>query len=380
MESWSAHHLVQKAEPPLGQSAAADLRNYALRLRRAGLPVIFTLGHLAKITGANYSLLRSTVERRREAANYRMFAIKKRSGGRRHIHSVTGDLFRAQQFINEELLQRVKPHPASFAFRSDGGIHRCAAMHCGARWIFHFDIKDFFYSINEAEVYRVFIDAGYRSLLAFEMARLCTTTRLPRHQHKHLWHYGVGSPPKNYTFYADKTHAMGVLPQGAPSSPMLSNLAANRLDENLTTLADQYGLVYTRYADDLAFSASKDLPGSVSIGHIHRATVGKIRQCGFRENPDKTRVAGPGSKKMVLGLLVDRGEPRISREMYKRIDRYLYAIEKYGLYKVAEYEGFDSALGFRNHVAGLIAFTKDVDTTRWAEFSERQYVLDHALT
>lgn len=125
-------------------------------------------------------------------------------------------------------------------------------------------------------------------------------------------------------------------------------------------------------ADDLAISTSADLPTALSVGHIHRAVVGSIRKCGFRENPAKTKIAGPGSRKMVLGLLVDGSEPPISRQMYKRIDRHLHAIGTYGLHDVARHEGFDSPLGFRNHVAGLIAFVKSVDKPRWAEFSQRQ--------
>ena len=110
MEVWSVHHLSQAATPVLGKSTADHLKAYATRLARTGLPVIFTLRHLAKITAVEYGVLRATVERRRESANYRMFAVKKRSGGRRHIHAVTGDLFKVQQFINLELLQKMRPH------------------------------------------------------------------------------------------------------------------------------------------------------------------------------------------------------------------------------------------------------------------------------
>ena len=74
MEAWSVHHLFQAATPVLGMPAADRLQAYANRLARAGLPVIFTLRHLAKITAVAYGVLRATVERRRESANYRMFA------------------------------------------------------------------------------------------------------------------------------------------------------------------------------------------------------------------------------------------------------------------------------------------------------------------
>lgn len=278
MEAWSVHRLSQQAVPILGQQSADDLKAYAQRLIRAGLPAIFTLRHLSKITEVDYSLLRASVERRREAANYRMFAIKKRSGGRRHIHAVTEDLFRTQQFINAEILQKIRPHPASFAFQADGGIRACASMHCGARWMFQYDLSDFFHSVSEDDVYRVFVDAGYRPLLAFELARLCTTTRLPEHLRHLLWPKRSNLPRKDYQFYRERSGAIGVLPQGAPTSPMLSNLAAVSLDRELTVYADQHGLVYTRYADDLTFSAGEDFSENLSVGDIHRAVIRAIRK------------------------------------------------------------------------------------------------------
>lgn len=371
MEAWSVHHLSQQAATTLGRQQSDDLKAYALQLMRAGLPVIFTLRHLSKITGINYSLLRATVERRREAANYRMFAVRKRSGGKRHIHAVTGDLFQVQQFINSEILQKMKPHPASFAFHATGGIRACASMHCGARWMFQFDLSNFFYYVNEAKIYSIFKDVGYRSLLAFELARLCTTTRLPRHLRGLLWSGLHRYSSEDYKFYFDKSRAVGVLPQGAPTSPMLGNFAAQNLDRELTSYTDQHGMVYTRYADDLTISLCDDLPDGVSVGSVLRAVVGMIRRNGFKENPKKTRVAGPGSKKLVLGLLVDGAEPRLSRQVYKRVDRHLHAIRKYGLQDVASHEGFDSPVGFYNHIAGLIAFVNDVDKTRWEEFHKR---------
>ncbi|WP_420030645.1 reverse transcriptase family protein [Pseudomonas oryzihabitans] len=370
MEAWSVHHLSQKAEPLLGQAAADDLKAYALRLRQAGLPVIFSLGHLSKIVGVDYSLLRASVERRREAANYRMFAIKKRSGGRRHIHAVTGELFKVQQFINSEILQKRKPHAASFAFHPDGGIRACASEHCGARWLFQFDLSNFFHSVSEADVYGVLVELGYRPLLAFEMARICTTTRLPEHLKRYLWS-SLSHKVRDYRLYVDRSGAMGVLPQGAPTSPMLSNLAARNLDEALTAFSTQYGFVYTRYADDITLSSGGNLPEGISIGSIHRSVIGIIRKSGFRENPDKTRIAGPGSKKLVLGLLVDGEVPRVSKETLKRIDRHLHAAERYGLVDVAKHEKFDSPIGFYNHLEGLIAFVKDVERGRWEVLYDR---------
>ena len=373
MENWSTHHIYQSAETKLGSSTASDLRAYAIALSRKNLPVIFTLNHLSKIVGVDYQFLRETVARKRESANYRVFTIKKRSGGRRHIHSVTGQLFVVHDFINSEVLQKQTPHTASHAFHPSGGIRKCAESHCGARWIFHYDLKDFFYSVTEATVYEIFKKMGYRPLLAFELARICTTTLLPNQLKSYLcrrwWRFE--REKEHYKFYNYFKGGMGVLSQGASTSPMLGNLAARALDIGLTKFSDKYGFVYTRYADDLTLSISSELPAKFSIGAIHQAIIKIINQSGFKENSKKTRVSGPGAKKIVLGLLVDGQIPRISKETFKRIDRNLHAANKYGLVDVAKHENFDSAIGFYNHLRGLVAFVKDVDLERWKLFNER---------
>jgi len=367
MEVWSVHQLFEQAKADLGVDRSSELRKYAQYLIHSGLPVIFSLKHLSKITRVNYGVLRDTVGRRRESANYRMFPVKKRSGGRRFIHAVSGQLFSVQQFINADILQNVAPHTSSFAFHWNGGIQKCAAMHCGAKWLFQFDLSDFFYDINEIDVFRIFQQLGYRKLLAFELARICTTIHLPAHlkcTFKVHRYFPECHPPYGVSYDA------GVLPQGAPTSPMLSNLAARELDERLFEFAVANGFVYTRYADDITLSA-RELPSRVSVGDIHRQSTHIIRTCGFRENKKKTRVAGPGSRKIVLGLLIDGDQPRISRETYNRIDRHLYAATKFGIVETASHEGFDSAYGFYNHLAGLISFVNDVDKKRWTEFHAR---------
>lgn len=370
MEAWSTHHLYQDAEKSLGCEAALSLAQYAKSLISKDLPVIFTLRHLSKIVNVEYSLLRKTVERKREAANYRMFAIKKRSGGQRFIHAVIKPLFTTQQFINTAILQAVKPHSAAFAFHSKGGIRRCASLHCRARWLFKYDLENFFYNINEMDIYKIFYKLGYRPLLAFELARLCTTTLLPISLKKYTCPLPTYNP-LGYSFYTNQTHAIGVLPQGAPTSPMLSNHAAFMLDIKMEDFAGKHNFVYTRYADDIVLSASTNLPKEMSIGQINRMVIKIIRECKFTENAKKTSVAGPGAKKIVLGLLVDSQEPRLSRETYKRIDRLLHATQKYGVKAVSEHEKFDSPYGFYNHLSGLISFVKDVDDKRWEEFSGR---------
>lgn len=383
MENWSAHQLYNSAKPFLGNEKAQELVRYSNDLRDEGLPVIFSLNHLAKITGAPYKTLHDTINRKRESSNYRMYAIKKRSGGRRFIHAVASPLYEVQEFVNSCLLQACTPHSNSFAFHASGGIRECASVHCGARWLFQFDLMDFFYSVSEIDCYKVFRTLGYKHLLAFELGRLCTTTRLPKHcpTAKRVvagsWVYSREAG--DYVFartivarpgfpYSMRNRRLGVLPQGAPSSPMLANLAAHKLDCCLKAYADESGLIYSRYADDLTFSAI-DLKHNRS--RIRANVIKLIRQSGFYENVKKIRIAGPGSRKVVLGLLVDGEQPRLSKAMYKRIDRLLYGALQFGFQSSAAHFSFDSAYGFHNHLSGLVSFVKSVDQKRWKDFFER---------
>lgn len=369
METWSLHQLTQLAEDNLHSESVSDLRLYAQRLMHKGLPVIFSLKHLSIIAGVNYKFLRDTVNRKRESANYRVFSIQKRSGGRRFIHALSDDLQETQRFLNIELLQKVPVHPNSYAFHTQGGVRKCAAAHCRAKWIIHFDIENFFYRINERDVYGLFLSLGYRPLLSMELARICTTINLPQSL-RHFLRKTSGEED-HYKFYFQSGRAIGVLPQGSPTSPMISNLVAHKLDEALADFAMRREFVVTRYADDITLSIGKELPKGVSISNIVRSIVSIIRTCGFRENHKKTRVAGPGSRKAVLGLLVDGNNPRISRETYKRIERYLYASLKFGVVDVATHEKFDSAVGFYNHLWGLVNFVNDVDSDRGRQFKEQ---------
>jgi RNA-directed DNA polymerase len=164
-----------------------------------------------------------------------------------------------------------------------------------------------------------------------------------------------------------KNTPMGVLPQGAPSSPMLANLAARGLDESLSSFARDRGLVYTRYADDLTFSSIRDSVGE-DMRNIRRNITSLIRRSRFKVNVEKTRVARPGAKKLVLGLLVDGDNPRSSREMRHRVDRLLHAVVKYGLGPTAAHEKFESAIGLYNHLSGLMSFFKDVDRPMWQRY------------
>ena len=359
MEAWSIHHLIKEAnrQGNLSKESIIDLQCYAQNLIKNDVPVIFTLMHLAFITNLNYDFLYGTVSRRFDKSNYRMFSIRKRNGKHRFIHAAIKNLHILHNYINKEILKNIPIHPCAYAFNRNGGILKCAQKHCGCEWLLQFDLKDFFFSITESNVYNVFKSIGYKDILAFELARICTTTRLPRS-------YNMPRNKNAYNYKQYKYDLIGVLPQGAATSPALSNLVAKNLDEELQEYAKNLGFVYTRYADDLTFS-TVSLPNNLSIDTIRRQIIKIIKKNHFIENKEKSRIAGPGAKKLVLGLLVDGKQPRISKEGFKRIEGLLYIIKKFGLQSVAKERGFYSTYGLMNHLIGLMAYLKDVDIAKY---------------
>ena len=145
---------------------------------------------------------------------------------------------------------------------------------------------------------------------------------------------------------------------------------AYNLDICLYEYAQENGFIYTRYADDLTFSATV-LPSTKSIGKLKREIVSLIRKSGFVENQEKIRIAGPGAKKAVLGLLVDGERPRLTQELRKRIDRNFYGIETFGISEAAGHDRFESVYGFLNYLSGMMSFIHDVDEIYWNKLYPR---------
>lgn len=257
-------------------------------------------------------------------------------------------------------MARVRPHYASVAFSKGDKLVEAARPHCGARWLVKLDVRNFFESINETAVYRVFRSLGYQPLVSMEMARLCT--RLGTATNYRLRPRWLSTKSRT-AIDPYLTHRMGHLPQGAPTSPMLANLAVRLFDKAVQEIADAHGLTFTRYADDIALS-SKDK----SFGRDRcAAVIGKIYaamgEFGLSPNATKTRIASPGARKVVLGLLVDGADPRLPREFRANMRRHLHylASPESDIAAHAASRGFASITGMKNHVFGLAMFARQIE-------------------
>ncbi|RYE45071.1 MAG: RNA-directed DNA polymerase [Hyphomicrobiales bacterium] len=328
-----------------------------MRRRGPGLPVVLTLGHLANRTRVPHEHLRDLVARNTGQPAYRTFRISKRSGGSRVISVPGPQLKKVQTWLTQHVLRKVKPHIASHAFSPGSSIADCARQHAGARWLVKVDIADFFGSVTEIQVFHVFRRLGYSDLVSFELARLCTTVPFASAKHS-MKAWQVRFPRRRIHFYSEKL--MGRLPQGAPTSPMLANLVMREADEELQNLADSYGLVYTRYSDDITFSTRGEFSRDQAVTVVRQsATILKRR--GLFPNRAKTAIVHPGARRIVLGLLVDSDQPRLSRAFRDRLRQHLYYLETRGIMAHVEAREFDSAGGLYRHLRGLIDYANMVD-------------------
>jgi RNA-directed DNA polymerase len=350
---------IYVANAPRG-SSSVTLQNAIQQARsvaRRGLPPILTLRHLAEITGVEYGYLREIVSRRRNP--YRTFQIRKRQGGKRLICAVEPQLLQVHRWLVETLLSKVTPHSRSFAYAQGDSPYKCAAEHAGCRWLVKIDLRRFFESISEIPVFHVFRQLGYQALIAFELARICT--RDSRSEKQLNSSYWQTHPEISYRISGYTHDSIGHLPQGAPTSPMLANLIARELDAALCGVADQNDLIYTRYSDDLCFSsASSGFKRSDAVRLVlivYSATLDH----GFAPHTAKTTIIPPGARKIVLGLLVDRDQPRLTRQFRTRLTEHIRCVNKFGLLNHVAARKFDSTWGFIRHIEGLLAFAESVE-------------------
>jgi len=238
--------------------------------------------------------------------HYRSFTIPKRNGTPRTIWAPMPKLKKAQRWILANIVEKLLVHGAAHGFLSGRSIVTNAAEHTQSKLVLKMDMKDFFPTVTFARVKGVFRKAGYRELISTLLALICTEA--PREVVRH----------NNRDYYI----ALGprCLPQGAPTSPGLTNALCLRLDRRLTGLAQKYGWRYTRYADDLTFSLPVDHKGPPNMGKLMGLTKRTVHDEGFTVHPDKTRVARVGSRQKVTGLVVNGdASPRVPRKIRRQV-------------------------------------------------------------
>ena len=377
---WSSQQFAQgskKAGISSGVVSAAQIAAERIKAVNPDLPVIFSLEHLCHLSDVSFITIRSIVNR--EEDPYRVFRVKKRfRSGRgsaaprkyRTICVPSPVLMRLQRWIAQNILNVVAPHELSYAFAPKKDLYGAASRHRNSKWLVKIDVRHFFESILESRIFGVFSRLGYGQLLSFEMARICTRVR----DEDNISRSASRGRMSGFGPYPNNTD--GHLPQGAPTSPMLANLAVFGLDEKLEALAKNYGWTYTRYADDLAFSISSES----TRGRAQRLAILAERELvafGLKVNRQKTSITSPRARKVLLGLLVDREQPRLTRSYRNNVETHLYALtsSQIGATAHRKKRGFSSTIGMRRHIAGLIAYAHRIDR----DYAAKLYSLFNAI-
>ena len=338
-----------KALPFLGRGVSAGLQFETLsdvaKLSSISLPLLHSAEDVAKWLEISTGQL-AWLTYHREAApldHYQHFTIPKKSGGLRAISAPRPYLKTAQETILRQILDLVPVHDAAMAFRPATHIGHNAALHShteegGAAIILKIDLKDFFPSITFKRVKGVFQSLGYNEGVATLLALLGTES--PR----------IEAEFEGQKYYVAVTDRF--LPQGASSSPAITNIMCRRLDARLTGLARQYGFVYTRYADDLVFS-TPDPKGKVLS--LRDGTRAVLQDEKFVVNEKKVSITRRGGRQSVTGLVINslnhEGTPRLSRRDLRRFRAILHDYEKRGREAVSEQLGQDALQYARGYLA-----------------------------
>jgi RNA-directed DNA polymerase len=342
------------------------LRQRFREMQAARVPVIFSLMHLAVLSGVKWARLRSIVERKCLKDDYHVYPKPKASGGNRWICVPAVELRAVQTWITTNILNSRtafdRLHEASHAYGKGCSILENAKQHAGAPWIVKVDIHNFFESISERQIYRVFRLFEYPALLSFEMARICTRVAPPAVDRfrtrdvKRRWNEANRGLLERVPYSASQS---GHLPQGAPSSPMLSNLVMVDLDKRVSEIVEAAGGVYTRYADDLVVSFSQgSRPQCEAVLKAIRRALGAF---GFTINKKKSHVLPPGARKVVTGLVVNSQNPRLKRQTRNHIEVALHYIETKGLLEQVQFVGSKHPISYLNHLSGLIEFARSIE-------------------
>jgi hypothetical protein len=314
-EAWRAYkanHIVHLGDGIYWNDVAGpdkwDVEHAEERAAENELPPLDSPQQLAEALGLTVAQLRWLAYHRDAATSihYRRFLIPKRGGGERAIWAPLPKLKAAQHWVLHNIAEKLPVHGAAHGFLPGRSTLSNASAHTGARVVVKMDIKDFFPTVTLPRVKGIFRKAGYREQVATLLALLCTEA------------------PREVVELDGQTYYVSLgprcLPQGAPTSPALTNTLCLRLDRRLSGLARRLGYSYTRYADDLTFSLPAGHKGKPRLGALMGLVRRVVEAEGFRLHPDKTRVHRRGGRQQVTGLVVNGGgAPRVPRALRRQL-------------------------------------------------------------
>jgi retron-type reverse transcriptase len=253
----------------------------SIRLHMFGLPLVQTIEDLSKITHiSKYSIYQLS---KNSTYYYKTYTILKKSGKPRIISQPSKNLKGLQSWILVNILNKLTVSSSCKGFEKGTSTGDNAAPHVGANTLLTIDLKDFFTTVKQKQIFQIFKAIGYNNLFSTVFTNICTY--------------------ENY------------LPQGSPCSPKLANLSTWQLDVRIQGYVGKRGINYTRYADDMSFSGLSPIKVVQVIPMIKKI----VEDENFQINPSKTRIAGSSRAKIITGLVLSDGSFGIGKQKYKNV-------------------------------------------------------------
>jgi RNA-directed DNA polymerase len=263
---------------------------YAKPLIDKNLPVIFNTSHLSLLVGYNRNFIKRAALY--TSYFYRSFQIKKKNKKLRYLKEPLPSLKEIQIWILQDILYSVPVSKFAKAYVQKRSLLDNVKYHRGKETVLSLDIKDFFPSVRRPSVEKIFREFGYSSNVANLLSKLCCCDEC--------------------------------LPQGAPTSPYLSNLYLRSLDLNVSKYAVSKNLRYTRFADDLTLS------GTMDAEEVIEFVKNELTRLSLELNIDKLKIMKQDVRQEVTGIVVNEviQVPRTYRE---KIRQEIHFIEKFTL-------------------------------------------------
>jgi RNA-directed DNA polymerase len=283
--------------------------NYARPLIDKGFPVIYNTSHLSDLVGYRKDFIKRAVKH--TPYFYRNFKIKKKDGKFREISEPLPSLKEIQDWILTNILEVEKVSPFAKAYRKKVGLLDNVKFHVKQAKILTLDLKDFFTSIKREKVELIFLSFGYSDLIANLFSKLCTKD--------------------------------GFLPQGAPTSPYLSNIFFKIADDAICKYCLDNNIRYTRYADDLNFSGMFD--EKKLIEHIKYT----IHPMNLFLHPNKIKIIKQNQRQTITGIVVNE-KPQVVFHKRNKLRQEMYYIIKFGIQTHMQ----NKNIKFKNYIQHLM--------------------------
>lgn len=342
-----------------------ETSNYINKIVEKNLPVIFSLPHLCLLAEVSIENTMQICESYRNNF-YKRFKLMKKSGGFRVIQTPQNELKYLQNWILKNILENIPSHSSCKGFDKNTSIKQNAQVHLETECILKIDLLRFFDSINEKRVYGIFKSLGYQKNLCVYLAKICTIK-----QSESYYNSFKKNESNLRNFLLSKNE--GILPQGSPTSPKLSNLILRHLDHRLTILCNNNNVKYSRYADDLTFSGKKE-----TLINLKKVIYKIIFDENLFVNYGKTKLITRGNSFLVTGLSVQNLKVQIIKRKKKEIEHHLHHCLKNGVImhmRKANITNRNFKDWLYGHICFIYSIEEDIGKEYFDKFNKIQWPL-----